>query len=73
MRRIETLAKRVAKLEAKQIDETPIVLESHNGSVTLLPSQLGRLLRSIDGKTRGLRQMSIDKEIDEVVENEVFA
>jgi hypothetical protein len=55
VRRIEALAKRLAKLEAiKQIGETPIVLEFHRGSMTLLPSELHQVLRSIDGKTRGI-------------------
>ena len=55
MHRIENLAKRLAKLEAVQrIEETPVVLELHRGSMTIKPADLARVFREIDGKTRGI-------------------
>jgi len=55
MRRIEALAKRLAKLEAvKTADEQPFDMTVHSGSMTLTGGELDRLLKSIDGKTRGI-------------------
>jgi len=55
MRRIEALAKRLAKLEAiKGADEQPFDMAVHSGSVTLTGAELDRLLKQIDGKTRGI-------------------
>jgi hypothetical protein len=55
MRRIESLAKRVAKLEAiKQADERPFVMAVHSGSITLTGAEIDRMLKQIDGKTRGI-------------------
>jgi hypothetical protein len=54
MRRIEGLAKRLAKLEAiKEIEEQPLVLAS-GLSINIGGADLARLFREIDGKTRGI-------------------
>jgi hypothetical protein len=54
MRRIEGLAKRLAKLEAiKEIEEQPLVLASVL-SINIGGADLARLFREIDGKTRGI-------------------
>ena len=54
MRRIEGLARRVAKLEAvKEIEEQPLVLAS-GLSINIGGADLARLFREIDGKTRGI-------------------
>jgi hypothetical protein len=55
VRRLDILAKRVAKLEAvKMADEQPFVMAVHSGSMTLTGGELDRLLKQIDGKTRGI-------------------
>jgi hypothetical protein len=54
MRRIEGLAKRLAKLEAaKEIEEQPLVLAS-GLSINIGGANLTRLFREVDGKTRGI-------------------
>jgi hypothetical protein len=54
MRCIESLAKRLAKLEAiKEIEEQPLVLAS-GLSINIGGADLARLFREIDGKTRGI-------------------
>jgi hypothetical protein len=55
VRRLDILAKRVAKLEAiRGADEQPIVMAVHSGSMTMTGGELDRLLKQIDGKTRGI-------------------
>jgi hypothetical protein len=54
MKRIEALAKRLAKLEAiKAIEEQPLVLAS-GLSINISGADLARLFREVDGKTRGI-------------------
>ena len=55
MRRIiDSLATRLAKLEAiKEIEERPLVLAS-GLSINIGGADLARLFREIDGKTRGI-------------------
>jgi hypothetical protein len=55
VRRLDILAKRVAKLEAiRGADEQLLVMAVHSGSMTLTGGELDRLLKQIDGKTRGI-------------------
>ena len=55
MRRIDSLIKRLEKLEAvKAADERSFVMVVHGGSVSMTGSELDRLLKEIDGKTRGI-------------------
>jgi hypothetical protein len=54
MRCIESLAKRLAKLEAtREIEEQPLVLAS-GLSINIGGADLARMFREIDGKTRGI-------------------
>jgi len=53
--RIESFAKRLAKLEAvKEIEEQPLALVSHSGSMTMTGAELDHLLKQLDGRTRGI-------------------
>lgn len=55
MRRIEALARRLAKLESiKGADEQRFVMAVHSGSMIMTGAELDRLLKQIDGKTRGI-------------------
>ena len=57
MRRIEALAKRLAKLEAvKAADEQPFVMAVHSGEIIMTGAAIDRMLRAVDGKTRGIPQ-----------------
>lgn len=53
-RRIEALAKRLAKLEAiRENEDQPLVLAS-GLSINIGGTDLARLFRAVDGKTRGV-------------------
>jgi hypothetical protein len=56
VRRIESLAKRVAKLEAvKEADERLYALPFDNGDTIFVSgADIALMLRAIDGKTRGI-------------------
>lgn len=56
MRRIENLAKRVAKLEAvKAADEQLFPMPFGNGeTIYVTGADIDRMLRAVDGKTRGI-------------------
>ncbi len=54
MKRLDSLLKRLAKLEAmKAIEEQPLALAS-GLSINISGADLARLLREVDGKTRGI-------------------